>query len=327
MPYSDRTSFEYITSCMSLDQTNFAFLSPRPGPYFPMAFVTPSPVLFRFNAARKRPRKVCTWTCVESGHPRSLHEIPTPVRIALTRERGKNAVLQQGLRAVFPYAETLELPCVETVQGKDRDELPTQLASGPSGWVVITSPEAAAVFIAGWRKAGCPELRRIAAVGKATGNALRAVGLEVQFEPSKATGKALVKEFPTPETRQESILYPASAKASGDVVDGLSAKGYSVVRLNTYSTECAKMSKAHQLLASDTHIVTFASPSAVRGWVANVGASEDIAVACIGETSAKAAKSLGFKQVHYPERPGMEGWISAICDAMKLYESTSLKAV
>lgn len=292
-----------------------------------MAFVVPPAVFFRPSTAKKRARKVRIWSCAEGEYPRSLEDIPTPIRIALTREQGKNDALQQGLQTVFPYAETLELPCVETIQGEDREELTSRLGRSPTGWVVLTSPEAATVFIRGWRAAGCPTLGRIAAVGKATGDALRAVGLQVHFEPSKATGKTLVREFPSPEVKQESILYPASAKASGDVVDGLAAKGYSVVRLNTYSTECVKMSNGDKLLASDTHIVTFASPSAVRGWVSNVGVSEDIAVACIGETSAKAAKSAGFKQVHYPERPGMEGWISAICDAMKLYEGTSLKAV
>lgn len=304
-------------------------LSPphRTAPLIVMAFVVPSTLLFRRASAVKRPRRACAWMSVETGYPRSIDEIPTPVRIALTRERGKNDALRDGLRTIFPYAETLDLPCVETVHGEDRSQLPTRLTDCAPGWVVITSPEAAAVFIAGWRKAGCPQFGRVAAVGKATGDALRAVGLDVDFQPSKATGKTLVEEFPLPVKDQESILYPASTKASGDVVDGLVAKGYSVVRLNTYSTECVNMSKAYITLAEDVHIVTFASPSAVRGWVANVGVSEDIAVACIGETSAKAAKSAGFSQVHYPERPGIEGWISAICEAMKLYEGTSLKAV
>lgn len=292
-----------------------------------MAFMVPPAVHFYRAPAAKRRRRPAACMSSQSAYPRSVDEIPTPVRIALTREQGKNDALRQGVEAIFPYAETLDLPCVETVRGEDRDHLPARLADRTPGWVVVTSPEAAAVFIAGWRKAGCPPLGRIAAVGKATGDALRAVGLDVDFEPSKATGKTLVKEFPEPVKEQESVLYPASAKASGDVVSGLVAKGYSVLRLNTYSTECVNMSKMHKILAEDCHIVTFASPSAVRGWVANVGVSEDIAVACIGETSAKAAKSAGFSQVHYPERPGIEGWISAICEAMKLYEGTSLKAV
>jgi len=30
-------------------------------------------------------------------------------------------------------------------------------------------------------------------------------------------------------------------------------------------------------------------------------------VACIGETTASAARRLGLKNVYYPEKPGLEG--------------------
>lgn len=30
-------------------------------------------------------------------------------------------------------------------------------------------------------------------------------------------------------------------------------------------------------------------------------------VACIGETTASAARRLGFKKVYHPEQPGLEG--------------------
>lgn len=39
-----------------------------------------------------------------------------------------------------------------------RDQLPAQLQSGTYDWVAVTSPEAATVFLEGWRAAGSPEV-------------------------------------------------------------------------------------------------------------------------------------------------------------------------
>ena len=62
------------------------------------------------------------------------------------------ALQQQGVRV-------LEMPLVETIPGPDRDQLPAVLQEGAFDWVIITSPEAAAVFLKGWEAAGQPAVR------------------------------------------------------------------------------------------------------------------------------------------------------------------------
>ena len=59
-------------------------------------------------------------------------------------------------------------------------------------------------------------------------------------------------------------------------------------------------------------VVTFASPSTVKGWVANVGVHRDLPVACIGVTSGDAAREAGFTQVFYAPQPGIDGWVDSI---------------
>lgn len=231
-----------------------------------------------------------------------------------------------GVERILPYAEFIEFNCVETVEAEDTQILPERLKDNTFKWMVITSPEAANVFIKAWRKADFPNLPNVAAVGRATGDALRAVGIQVEFEPTKATGKTLVIEFPSAQ-EEEQVLYPASRKASLVVEEGLQKKGYNVIRLNTYSTETATGSSMDKKLASGAHIVTFASPSAVKGWVENLGVNEELTVACIGETSAAAARKAGFKNVHYPEKPGTEGWIEAICHALGVHRDSDLAGV
>lgn len=289
-----------------------------------------SPILFPSNSVLKRPRNravspIRAPRCCSDPTPKK-ESWRKPVRIALTREYGKNIMLRQSLEQLLPGREIVELPCVGTIPAKDRDQLPQELESNTFDWIVITSPEAASVFISGWREADYPTLGRIAAVGKATGDKLRAFGITVDFEPTKATGKTLVREFQQPQREGERVLYPASARASNDIAEGLSKLGFSVLRLNTYSTETRIFDSQELFLADAVDIVTFASPSGVRGWVKNMDVNKKLIVACIGETSAKAAISAGFERVHHPENPGLDGWVTTIGDAMKLCETLRVEA-
>ena len=76
--------------------------------------------------------------------------------MVVTRERGKNGKLMQALRQRGITA--LELPLVETAPGPDQARLPRVVQSQRYDWVVLTSPEAANVFLAAWREAGMPQV-------------------------------------------------------------------------------------------------------------------------------------------------------------------------
>ncbi|KAH0696315.1 hypothetical protein KY289_013797 [Solanum tuberosum] len=133
--------------------------------------------------------------------------------------------------------------------------------------------------------------------------------LDVAFAPSKATGKVLALELPKNGNDKCTVLYPASAKASTDIEEGLSGRGFEVTRLNTYTTAPVNHVDQYLLeLALSAPVVAVASSSALRVW-ANLTASRqwDNAVACIGETTASAAKKLGFRNIYYPTSPGLEG--------------------
>jgi uroporphyrinogen-III synthase len=72
--------------------------------------------------------------------------------VVLTREVGKNGKLAAALSK--KGLATVELPLVESGPAADTAALPAALADSPWGWVVVTSPEAAAVFLRAWRDAG-----------------------------------------------------------------------------------------------------------------------------------------------------------------------------
>ena len=109
--------------------------------------------------------------------------------MVLTREEGKNGDMRERLSV--RGIEVLEMPLIETAPGADADALPAALADAAGwDWVCITSPEAAKVFLRGWREAGEPDVP-IATVGKGTAKALKgeyaqAAALVVQYMTAEA---------------------------------------------------------------------------------------------------------------------------------------------
>jgi len=241
-------------------------------------------------------------------------------QVVLTREAGKNDKIIKMLES--RGIRCLEMPLIETAKGPDTDRLPEVLQhSKDYDWVCITSPEAASVFIKGWREAGKPEVR-IAVVGEGTGKIFVAAGEEAlfpQFNPTVANAEHFASELPFIPGGTKLVLYPASNKASSLLQQGLLARGLNVERLNTYDTLPVTSLAPEQLnVASTAQVVAVASPSAVRAWVGFVGedSAARIAVACIGSTSAKAAKSLGLTKIFYPAEPGLDTFASTIEEAL-----------
>jgi len=194
------------------------------------------------------------------------------------------------------------------------EKLPQVLVDRRFQWVVLTSPEAATVFLDGWRSAGQPKVS-VAVVGAGTGEALRGTGLEIGFTPSKANAEAFAPELPMREGCGRAVLYPASARASTQLQDGLEQRGFQVERLNTYSTVPVSSLDSDALRAAEgADLITIGSPSAMKAWaqLADPRAVRRMPIACIGSTSAKAALSLGLTEVYFPEEPGIEGWMEAI---------------
>ena len=264
----------------------------------------------------------------------------SPIIIAMTREQGKNEKLRKQLVQQLvtdnpgnPAVDIQEVPCIAHADGPDYDQLGDRLLGDHWDYVTVTSPEAARVLASAWHwnkddaeTATTKRAPAVAAVGKATETALERAGIPVAFCPSKATAKVLVKELPAlPRDDQmtTTVLYPASAQAATTLQDGLAARGnFDVTRLNTYDTVTATWTDEQMAIAQQTTIICVASPSSIKGWLSNVGAtaqpSRQLLAACIGETSAQACRELGFdeSQIFYPEKPGIPGWVDAVQEAL-----------
>ena len=238
----------------------------------------------------------------------------------LTREEGKNEDMMKRLTA--RGVDCLEMPLIETTVGADRDALPAVI-SDPAGWdwVCITSPEAAKVFLEGWREAGKPDVP-VATVGKGTAKILAAEYASgtltaPTFTPSKANAETLVDELPLNASapRRAASSTPRSAKAAKTLQEGLARRGATVTRLDTYSTEkVTSVDETTLNLALTADVVTFGSPSAVKAWLAITGLggrrrAPHPLYACIGGTSAKACDDASVcRGCSSRDSPGMDGW-------------------
>ncbi|KAG5251295.1 uroporphyrinogen-3 synthase family protein [Salix suchowensis] len=249
-------------------------------------------------------------------------------RVVVTRERGKNGKL---IKALAKHGiSCLELPLIQHTQGPDSDKLSSVLSDRLFDWIVITSPEAGSIFLEAWMEAGTPNVK-VGVVGAGTTNIFAEImqsserSLDVAFSPSKATGKVLALELPNNGNKRCTVLYPASANASCEIEKGLCNRGFEVVRLNTYTTvPVGHVDEMVLKQAISAPVVAVASPSAVRAWVNLIPESEkwNNSVACIGETTGSAAKRLGFKKVHFPRQPGLEGWVDSILEALRTHSGS-----
>ena len=260
--------------------------------------------------------------------------IESPFVVALTREEGKNDKLHKAILSnerieqISNVVQIHELPCIEHANGPDIEKLVPILSTSALtfDYVAITSPEAAKVFASEWNEAGQPKIGMVAAVGKATQESLKEYGIDVALVPSKATAATLVKELPESdsaisEKRSTTLLYPASAKAQNTLQDGLEKRGFTVTRLDTYDTVPATWTDEQISLAKTSNIACFASPSAVKAWLKNTSKLETprALACCIGETSASACRANGWEEsnIFYPDKPGVDGWMTAVADALE----------
>lgn len=141
-------------------------------------------------------------------------------KIALTREVGGNDKLAKLLDGYSVY----EIPCIMFASGDDSAKLPQAMSDHDV--IVITSPQAAKVFLESWIIAGRPSGLNIATVGEGSSRPLITEGLIPFFEPSDSTAKTLAAEMP--DIHGKKVLYPSSAIAENTLVEGLEERGFTV---------------------------------------------------------------------------------------------------
>ncbi len=171
-------------------------------------------------------------------------------------------------------------------------------------WIVFTSANAVDRLLGELRDARSIGATKVAAVGPASGDALRRAGIEPDLVPAEYSARGLVESFPSrPPESAGRVLFPCADLAPTTIPDGLGEKGWSVSRVEAYRTIAVAVHEPELLdEVARADAVTFTATSSVDAYLAlrrPDGTPVPMAplVVCIGPTTAEHARALGVTGV------------------------------
>jgi uroporphyrinogen III methyltransferase/synthase len=201
-------------------------------------------------------------------------------------------------------AEVLELPALRVVP-LDSEPLSEALDRiAEYDWVVFTSQNAVAFLWQALRVAGRDARalagRKLACVGPATADALLARGLAADVVPGRFVAEGVLEALDERDDVQGCrVLYVAAEGARDVLPDGLTDRGCRVDVVPVYRTasDGAGSGVLREALSTGrVDAVTFASASAVRGFVEAVGAelARRAPAVSIGPVTSDAVRAAGI---------------------------------
>lgn len=235
-------------------------------------------------------------------------------RIVVTRPRDRAGSLVEALEA--EGAEVVRFPTIEVTESEE--------AAGIAGsgtldaeydWIIFTSAYAVRALgeAAARSGAGC----RVACVGRATSAAAVEQGWRVALVPEVGTGEGLAEALVEAGVGVGSrILFPRAADARDAMPAALRRAGAAVEEVVVYrkSTPGAGGGPGGaQASLGAVDLVTFTSPSTVRGFVSLLGAAcRSVPAVAIGPTTAAAARKAGLTVAGVAGDPTVEGLTRAV---------------
>jgi uroporphyrinogen-III synthase len=252
----------------------------------------------------------------------------TGLRIVVTRARRQAGALSEHLEELG--AEVIEMPVIE-IAGPDSwaelDQSIRLLAEGFFRWVVFTSGNGVEKTFERIAHASLDARAfgrsKVAAVGSTTAALLAQRGIRADLVPPKFTAAAVAEALGRGSGR---ILLPRVQGAPADVVEALSANGWSVREVPAYRNLPAGNDSpgASAVATRRFDVVTFTSASTVGNFLAVAGTPEALglenggsgnrAVACIGPVTAAAAAEAGLRVDVVAEEHSVAGLVRALVD-------------
>ena len=223
-------------------------------------------------------------------------------RIVVTRASAQATGLRDALAELG--ADVIELPAmrIEPVDGEALTAALERLSE--FDWVVFTSQNAVRLvwdaLRATARDARVFAKAKVACVGRSTSDALLACGLAADVVPERFVAEGVLEAMTSRgDVRNSRVLYLAAEGARDVLPNGLRALGCDVEVVRVYrSVSDGAGSDALRASLADGVVdaVTFASASAVRGYVDVVGAelARAVPAVSIGPVTSDAVRGAGI---------------------------------
>jgi uroporphyrinogen-III synthase len=252
-------------------------------------------------------------------------------RILVTRARHQAGKLSEGLRALG--AEPVEVPVLEIQRPESYTPLDAALRNLASrtlasyDWLILTSVNTvqAVADRAAFLSITVQELAgpRVAAVGAATAEAVRKIGLEVDFIPESYVAESLLEGL-AGQLAGKRILLTRAAVARDVLPDTLRGVGAVVDVVDAYRNgvpaEAAAMLR--EALATPIAAATFTSSSTATH-LAQAAAEAGIAfplagvpAVSIGPVTSETLRELGWPPAVEADPHDISGLVAAVCKVL-----------
>jgi len=227
--------------------------------------------------------------------------------VLITRSREQSNHFSEQLKALG--FNTITLPLIE-ITPINSDKLTKVVTKNQYDWILFTSTNAVKYFFNAVPKNKISS--KIAVVGNKTQEAIQELGLDIQFIPTKYTGKNLAEELPI--YSKNKILIPHSAKASNEIEKILQKRGCNITIIDIYENKAIqyKKEKLAEIITQNIDYVVFTSASIVEAFYKLPYKINAKKIICIGPETAKRAKALNLKVNAVSNPHNTEGMISAI---------------
>ena len=199
--------------------------------------------------------------------------------------------------------EPVEAPAITIAHGwgdaTALDDVRRDLHAGLFDWVVLPSQNAG--------RAIASELAGAHVVcGASTAAAL---GITPEIVLDKFSGAAALEALRLRVLSGQRVLVPRAAEGRDELVDGLRDLDVDVTAPVAYRTVPIG-DAANRLRAGGIDVVTVCSPSALRSLAEAL--TTDVALVCLGETTAEAAREIGLRVDAVAARTTMESLLEAV---------------
>jgi len=245
--------------------------------------------------------------------------------VLVTRPRESDTALSRLLRragAKVVWQPTIHIADVEATP--ELDQALRRLED--IDWVVWTSVHGVSTC---WRRMAALGIdpaairaRRVAAVGPATARALERHGMDVTITASPHSAQGLLDAMAPWPLHGATVVYPRAAEVSPTLVAGLRQRGARVVEAPAYRTmPVDAREELGRTLEAGVECVVLCSPSATRSLLPHRSRLDGCAIACIGPTTARAAREAGLVVSIVP----MAATSDALADAVIAYFSEATR--
>ena len=247
-------------------------------------------------------------------------------RVVVTRARAQAGELSEKLERIG--AEVLEFPTIGIRPPEDFGPLDEAIRDLETfDWLIFTSVNGVEAFVErlahhGLDLRAVPRDARVAAIGPATAQRIREVGLRVDVVPKEFRAEALIEEVADDSLAGKKVLIPRARVAREILPEKLREAGAEVVVPPAYESipsSGGREGLAKELEARRIDCVTFTASSTVENFVGTFGEAaarllSGTRVACIGPITADTARGHGIRVDAEAREYTIPGLIEAVVD-------------